>query len=60
MNYVLGKPSSERSMPEHAGSTHNTEGSDDMPAHIEIMLAAPSPYMPVLKGKLALGTWQAV
>jgi secondary thiamine-phosphate synthase enzyme len=45
---------------ESAGWTHGTEGPDDMPAHIKTMLTATSLHIPVLKGKLALGTWQAI
>jgi secondary thiamine-phosphate synthase enzyme len=39
---------------------HTTEGPDDMPAHIRAALTATSLTIPVLGGKLALGTWQAV
>jgi secondary thiamine-phosphate synthase enzyme len=46
--------------PEDAGWTHDTEGSDDMPAHIKTMLTATSLHVPVLKSELALGTWQAI
>jgi secondary thiamine-phosphate synthase enzyme len=49
-----------RLAPEDAGWTHDTEGPDDMPAHIKTMLTATSLQIPVLKGRLALGTWQAV
>jgi secondary thiamine-phosphate synthase enzyme len=49
-----------RLVPEHAGWTHDTEGPDDMPAHIKTMLTAASLHIPVLKGELALGTWQAI
>jgi secondary thiamine-phosphate synthase enzyme len=31
-----------------------------MPAHVKTMLTAASLHIPVLNGKLALGTWQAV
>lgn len=50
----------DRLAPEHAGWTHDTEGPDDMPAHIKTMLTATSLHIPVLKGRLALGTWQAI
>ena len=50
----------ERLAPEHAGWSHDTEGPDDMPAHIKTMLTATSLQIPVLKGELALGTWQAI
>jgi secondary thiamine-phosphate synthase enzyme len=50
----------DRLAPEHAGWTHYTEGADDMPAHVKSMLTASSLHIPVLKRKLALGTWQAI
>src|SRR3954470_16702600 len=50
----------DRLAPEHAGWTHDTEGPDDMPAHVKTMLTATSLQIPVLKGRLALGTWQAI
>jgi secondary thiamine-phosphate synthase enzyme len=50
----------DRLAPENAGWSHDTEGPDDMPAHIKTMLTATSLQIPVLKGKLALGTWQAI
>ncbi|UPJ49177.1 YjbQ family protein [Bradyrhizobium sp. 200] len=49
-----------RLAPENAGWRHDTEGPDDMPAHIKTMLTATSLQVPVLQGALALGTWQAV
>jgi len=49
-----------RLAPENAGWRHDTEGPDDMPAHIKTMLTATSLQVPVLKGALALGTWQAI
>ncbi len=39
---------------------HRTEGADDMPAHIRTALTATSLTIPVLRGRLALGTWQAI
>src|SRR6266478_7865865 len=50
----------DRLAPENAGWSHDTEGPDDMPAHIKTMLTATSLQIPVLKGELMLGTWQAV
>ena len=50
----------DRAAPENAGWTHDTEGPDDMPAHIKTMLTATSLQVPVLDGELALGTWQAI
>ena len=49
-----------RLAPENAGWVHNTEGPDDMPAHVKTMLTATSLQVPVLGGELALGTWQAI
>ncbi len=49
-----------RLAPEDGGWIHDTEGPDDMPAHIKTMLTAVSLQVPVLNGELALGTWQAV
>jgi secondary thiamine-phosphate synthase enzyme len=49
-----------RLAPEDAGWSHDTEGTDDMPAHVKSMLTATSLYIPVLNGGLALGTWQAI
>lgn len=49
-----------RLAPENGGWTHDTEGPDDMPAHIKTMLTQTSLHVPVLNGKLALGTWQAI
>ena len=50
----------DRLAPEDAGWSHDTEGSDDMPAHVKTMLTSTSLQIPVLKGELALGTWQAI
>lgn len=49
-----------RLAPEDFAWTHDTEGPDDMPAHIKTMLTGTSLHIPVLAGKLALGTWQAI
>jgi secondary thiamine-phosphate synthase enzyme len=46
--------------PDHAGWTHDSEGPDDMPAHVKTMLTDASLQIPVLNGELALGTWQAI
>ena len=45
---------------EDAGWTHDTEGPDDMPAHVKTMLTQTSLHVPVLNGALALGIWQAI
>lgn len=49
-----------RLAPENAGWTHDTEGPDDMPGHIKTMLTQTSLHVPVLNGRPALGTWQAI
>ncbi|MCA1452946.1 YjbQ family protein [Bradyrhizobium sp. BRP22] len=49
-----------RLAPENGGWRHDTEGPDDMPAHIRTMLTSTSLQIPVLDGELALGTWQAI
>ena len=49
-----------RLAPENAGWSHDTEGPDDMPAHVKTLLTATSLQIPVLSGELALGTWQAI
>jgi secondary thiamine-phosphate synthase enzyme len=50
----------DRLAPENAGWRHDSEGPDDMPAHVKTMLTATSLQIPVLAGELALGTWQAI
>ena len=40
--------------------THTVEGPDDMPAHIKAALTATSLAVPVLEGRMALGTWQGI
>jgi secondary thiamine-phosphate synthase enzyme len=39
---------------------HTAEGRDDMPAHVRSALTQTSISIPVLNGKLALGTWQGI
>ena len=46
--------------PPREGFRHTTEGPDDMPAHIRAALTQTQISIPVLGGKLALGTWQAI
>jgi secondary thiamine-phosphate synthase enzyme len=50
----------DRLAPENAGWSHDTEGADDMPAHIKTMLTATSLQIPVIQSKLMLGTWQGI
>jgi len=40
--------------------THTVEGPDDMPSHIRAALTATSLSIPIVGGRLALGTWQGV
>ncbi len=40
--------------------THTAEGADDMPAHVKAALTATSLSIPVVGGRLGLGTWQGV
>lgn len=40
--------------------THTLEGSDDMPSHIKAALTTTSLSIPILDGRLALGTWQGI
>ena len=39
---------------------HDTEGSDDMPAHLKAALLGSSVLIPVVNGKFALGMWQGI
>ena len=39
---------------------HTTEGPDDMPAHIKSALTQTSMSIPIVDGRMALGTWQGV
>jgi secondary thiamine-phosphate synthase enzyme len=49
-----------RLAPENAGWVHDTEGPDDMPAHVKTMLTGVSLHVPVIEGEPALGTWQGI
>jgi secondary thiamine-phosphate synthase enzyme len=40
--------------------THTTEGPDDMPSHIKSALTAVSLGIPIVNGRLGLGTWQGI
>ena len=40
--------------------THTLEGADDMPSHIRMALTRTSEVVPVVGGRMALGTWQGV
>ena len=39
---------------------HDMEGDDDMPAHIKSSLVGSSISIPIINGRLALGTWQGI
>jgi len=47
-------------VPEDFPYVHNMEGKDDMPAHIRSALTSTSEAVPVVNGKLSLGTWQGI
>ncbi len=49
-----------RLAPGDAPWVHDTEGPDDMPAHVKAMLTGVSLHVPVIAGALALGTWQGI
>ena len=40
--------------------THRYEGDDDMPAHMRAAMLSVSIQIPVMEGRLALGTWQGI
>src|SRR6266436_1234941 len=50
----------DRLAPADAAWIHDTEGPDDMPAHVKTMLTGVSLHVPVVGGALALGTWQGI
>jgi secondary thiamine-phosphate synthase enzyme len=49
-----------RIAPDDAGWVHETEGPDDMPAHVKTMVTGVSLHVPVRAGALDLGTWQGI
>ena len=49
-----------RIAPEDGSYEHGDEGADDMPAHLRAALTASHLSIPVLAGRLALGTWQGI
>ena len=51
----------DRLVPEDADYfTHDSEGSDDMPSHIRMALTRTSEIVPIMDGKMQLGTWQGI
>ena len=50
-----------RLVPEDADYfAHGSEGSDDMPSHIRMVLTRTSETVPIADGKMQLGTWQGI
>ena len=50
-----------RLVPEDADYfTHGSEGGDDMPSHIRMVLTRTSETIPIVDGKMQLGTWQGI
>jgi secondary thiamine-phosphate synthase enzyme len=39
---------------------HDDEGADDMPSHIRAVLTRTSETIPIVEGKMQLGTWQGI
>lgn len=51
----------ERLAPEDARAyEHDTEGPDDMPAHLKALLGGCTLTVPVVNGRCDLGTWQGI
>jgi secondary thiamine-phosphate synthase enzyme len=50
----------EKIAPESNDYIHDLEGHDDMPAHIRAALTQTSLSIPVIDGRMALGTWQGI
>jgi secondary thiamine-phosphate synthase enzyme len=51
----------DRLVPEDADYfTHSSEGSDDMPSHIRMVLTRTSETVPIVNGQMQLGTWQGI
>mgnify|MGYP000991728308 CR=1 FL=1 len=49
-----------RLAPENDDYEHDAEGPDDMPSHLRMALTRTSEVIPVMNGRLALGTWQGI
>lgn len=51
----------ERLVPENTPwFTHTYEGPDDMPSHIRMALTRTSEVIPIMQGRMTLGTWQGL
>lgn len=49
-----------RIAPEDGPYRHDSEGPDDMPAHLKTALTQVHLSIPLMSGRLALGTWQGI
>ncbi|MFC1777329.1 secondary thiamine-phosphate synthase enzyme YjbQ [Pseudomonadota bacterium] len=49
-----------RIAPDNGPYRHSDEGPDDMPAHIKTALTQTHLAIPLVRGRLALGTWQGI
>lgn len=51
----------DRLVPETSSAfVHTAEGADDMPSHLRMVLTRTSEVVPVVDGRLSLGTWQGI
>ncbi|MEO0629555.1 MAG: secondary thiamine-phosphate synthase enzyme YjbQ [Planctomycetota bacterium] len=50
----------DRFVPDGTGWDHTHEGPDDMPSHIRAAITATSLSIPIVGGRLGLGTWQGI
>ena len=50
----------EKLVPEDSDYEHDDEGPDDMPAHIRMVLTGASETVPIVDGKMQLGSWQGI
>lgn len=50
----------DRLAPESGVYAHDDEGPDDMPAHLKATLTGVNLQIPVIGGRMALGTWQGI
>jgi secondary thiamine-phosphate synthase enzyme len=51
----------DRLVPENADYfEHDAEGADDMPSHIRMVLTRTSETIPIVDGRMQLGTWQGI
>jgi secondary thiamine-phosphate synthase enzyme len=49
-----------RIAPENGPYVHDSEGPDDMPAHLKTALTSVQLSIPVMDGEMVLGTWQGI